>query len=585
MSEIGKPVVRHTDVLVVGAGAAGMYAAAEASRHGRRVTLLDKSKVGRGGATIMAQMTVAAALGHAEEDSWELHLGDTLASGRGLADERLAALLCREAPDRILESRDWGVRWATDGDRLAQVHAPGHSRRRCCYVGSLQTGPGVVSGLRRRLARQGVESFDTTLVTDLVLDADGAVVGAAALDVTRGQVVSFWADAVILAGGGLTEMYARNSASVNMTGDAYALGLAAGARLVDIEMVQFFPIANLAPRVIGLDPIMWDPFRYKLGGRLLNGRGEEFLERYTGQPDDGVYTATRDVVTYGILREVEEGRGSPAGGAWLDFTDVPVERVREAFPAAHQRLLDQGIDISRQAVEVAPTAHYTIGGLEVDEGMSTGVPGLLAAGEAVGGQHGANRLSGNALTEAFVFGAKAGASAARAERRRPDPTAREHMRQAVAIAEGVRGCRVTSPVFLPALRRRLQQVMWEHVGPRRDADGLVRAATEIAELRMAHADARVDSRRAFNLEWQEWLEFRGMLTVAEAVRLAAEARRESRGAHQRDDHPFEDAAFQRNTVVRCDADGMLHVGWRKAGRRSAGVGPRQEPFDGAEVSV
>lgn len=585
MSQSAQPEVHHTDVLVIGAGAAGMYAAAEASRHGRHVTLLDKSKVGRGGATVMAQMTVAAALGHAEEDSWELHLDDTMASGRGLADEALATLLCRKAPARILESRDWGVRWAMAGDRFDQVHAPGHSRRRCCYVGSLQTGPGVVSGLRRRLARLGIESFDTTLVAELVRDADGAVVGAAALDVTRGQVVSFWADAVILAGGGLTEMYARNSASVNMTGDAYALGLSAGARLVDIEMVQFFPIANLAPRVVGLDPIMWDPFRYRLGGRLLNGDGEEFLERYAGRPDGGVYTATRDVVTYGILREVEEGRGSPAGGAWLDFTDVPAERVRDVFPAAHQRLVDQGIDITQRAVEVAPTAHYTIGGLQVDETMATEVPGLFAAGEAVGGQHGANRLSGNALSEAFVFGAEAGAAAARVERREPDDAAKTHMRRAVADIARVRGRREASSVFLPALRRRLQQVMWDHVGPRREAAGLEHAADVIAELRAAHDDARVDSRRSYNLEWQEWLEFRGMLAVAEAVRLAAEARQESRGAHQRDDHPFEDPALRRHAFVGLGRGGTLDVTWGREGEPASREAPRAEHHDDAGVSA
>src|SRR5690606_34750400 len=189
-------------------------------------------------------------------------------------------------------------------------------------------------------------------------------------------------------------------------------GLQVGAELLDFEMVQFFPIANLAPRTIGLDPIMWDPFRYKLGGRLTNGLGEEFVERYAGIADEGKYTATRDVVSYAILKEVEAGRGSPAGGAWLDFRELPADVIREAFPPAVEKLLDQGIDLTKRAVEVAPMAHYTIGGLRADTGMRTNVPGLLGAGEAVGGAHGANRLSGNAISEAFVFGARAGVSAA-----------------------------------------------------------------------------------------------------------------------------------------------------------------------------
>lgn len=551
------------DVLVIGAGAAGMYAAAEARRQGADVLLVDKSMVGRGGATIMAQMTVAAAVGHAEKDDWELHYADTLASGRGLTNEPLAALLCHDGPRRILESWERGVNWARNGDRLDQVQAPGHSRRRCCYVGALQTGSGVVRGLRKELRRQGVRSMDTTFVTDLILDDDGAVAGAAALELKTGSPVALWAPTVVLACGGLTEMYARNSASVNMTGDAYALALDAGAELVDMEMVQFFPIANLAPRTIGLDPIMWDPFRYRLGGRLLNGDGEEFVERYAGVADEGTYTATRDVVTYGILKEVEAGRGSPAGGAWLDFTDLSTDEIRTAFPAAFDRLIDQGIDISERRVEVAPTAHYTIGGVRVDLDMETTVSRLYAAGEAVGGQHGANRLSGNALTEAFVFGARVGEAAGRRVLAEfggltPDPstTARARMAAALDRIAAVRGRNHTSDVFLPALRRRLQRVMWEQVGPFRDADGLAAARGGLDELRTELLpQARVDERSVMNLEWQEWFELRGMLTVAEAVRAAATARAESRGAHQRDDHPAEDVRFLSNTVVtRAGAD-------------------------------
>lgn len=570
------PREHATDVLVVGAGAAGMYAAVQARRQGARATLLDKSMVGRGGASIMAQMTVAAAVGHAEPDDWKMHYADTLASGREVVNEPLAALLCHDGPARILESWERGINWATEGDRLAQVKAPGHSRARCCYVGSLQTGSGVVRGLKKELRRREVYSFDTMVVTDLIRDEQGSVVGAAALDLKLGEPVAFWASKVILACGGLTEMYARNSASVNMTGDAYALGLRAGAELVDMEMVQFFPIANLAPRTIGLDPIMWDPFRYKLGGRLLNGEGEEFVERYAGVADEGTYTATRDVVTYGILKEVAAGRGSPAGGAWLDFTALSAETIREAFPAAFDRLFEQGIDVSKRAVEVAPTAHYTIGGLRVDLDMRTTVPGLYAAGEAVGGQHGANRLSGNALTEAFVFGARAG-DAAGAEAVHdgsagrggaPDATAATEMQEALATLEGVRGRHGESKVFLPALRTRLQQLMWDRVGPFRDADGLKSVVDDLEELREDfETRARVDSRRVLNLEWQEWFELRGMLDVAEAVRVAALARRESRGAHQRVDHTREDPNFVANAVVfRPAGEGGITLRWDAVGR-------------------
>ncbi len=557
--------VHDTDVLVVGGGAAGMYAAAEARRAGARVTLVDKSLVGRGGATVMAQMTVAAALGHAEPDSWVEHYEDTVTSGRGLTDELLAALLCHDAPRRILESWERGVNWERDGDGLAQVLAPGHRRARCCYVGSLQTGHGVVRGLRKELRRQQVTGVDTTMVTDLIRDGD-RVVGAAALDVKRGEPVAIWAPAVILACGGLTEAFARNSASYNMTGDAYGLALRAGADLIDMEMVQFFPIANLAPRTVGLDPIMWDPFRYRLGGRLLNGDGREFLETYTGVADEGTYTASRDMVTYAILEEVAAGRGSPNGGVYLDFTDLTLETMREAFPTAIDRLLEQGIDISRRPVEVAPTAHYTIGGVTVDVDLRTSVEGLFAAGEAVGGQHGANRLSGNAISEAFVYGARAGQVAARHARavgHGRSATASQAMDSATGEVAGVRGRCRDSGVFLPALRAELQQLMWTHVGPLRDADGLEQTRQQLGALRRAlHEDARVDARHSFNLEWAEWFALRNLLDSSEAVRLSAASRLESRGAHQRRDHATADDRFRAHAVTSRGSDGTLVLTWR-----------------------
>lgn len=550
------------DVLVVGSGAAGMYAALKAQEAGADVLLLDKSLIGRGGATIMAQMTVAAALGHAEPDTPEEHYADTLASGRGTNDQRLVALLCEDGPRRILETRDMGVDWTMDGDRLAQVHAPGHSKRRCCFVDVLATGPSVSRGMRLQVRKRGIRVLTNVLVTDVVRAADGSVAGVAAQDVAEGRPVELWAPQVVLACGGLTEMFARNSAPVNLTGDAYALALDAGADLLDIEMVQFFPIANLAPRTIGLDPIMWDPFRYKLGGRLLNGLREEFVHRYDDAGDGGNYRATRDVVSYAILREVEEGRGSPHGGAYLDFTDIPMEEIAAAFPGVVDKLLAQGIDLSRQAVEVAPMAHYTIGGVRVDDTMATSVPGLWAAGEAVGGAHGANRLSGNAITEAFVFGARAGTSAAQAPRSTPadDAVAREAMRAAIAAVESRRG-RSGAGDTTPRLRKRLQRIMWDHVGPFRSAAGLQAGREALAALAAEHADAPVGDAGPFNLELVEWVEMRHMLRVAEAMVHAAEVRTESRGAHQRLDFPESDPALTANLLMRRADSGLEHE-WR-----------------------
>src|SRR5580658_11019360 len=312
----------ETDVLVIGAGGAGMYAALEAASAGAAVVLADRSLIGRGGATVMAQMTVAAALGEQTPDHWAHHLSDTLAAGRGLCDEKLAALLCEDGPRRIREMDGWKVGWAREDGHIKQVQAPGHDRPRCVYVDFLSTGPAVSKTLRTRLNdANNIRRIGDLLITDITV-RDGEAHGATALHVTTGRIVPIAAKATVIATGGLTRLYARNSASANMGGDGYALALVAGAELVDMEFVQFFPIGHLAPRLVGMDPIVWDPFRYKLGGRLLDGAGNEFLAAY-GSDETGGYTTPRDIATYAIVKEVAAGRGSPHGGAYLSFEHVP----------------------------------------------------------------------------------------------------------------------------------------------------------------------------------------------------------------------------------------------------------------------
>src|SRR5262252_767510 len=401
----------ETDVLVIGSGAAGMYAAIEAAQSDTRVLLVDRSLIGRGGATVMAQMTVAVALGSHAPDDWTFHLRDTLQAGRGLCDERLSRLLCEEGPDCIRQMDAWGVGWARKNGRITAAMAPGHDRSRCVYVDFLNTGPAVSKTLRAVVNRTpGIRKAGDLLITDLV-SYDGEVMGAVALHLASGAPVTVAAKAIIVATGGLTRLYRRNSASANMGGDGYALALRAGAPLTDMEFVQFFPIGHLAPRLIGMDPIMWDPFRYKLGGRLLNGLGEEFTSRY-GMREDGAYVLTRDLATYAIVKEVEAGRGSPHGGAYLSFEHCPERELRAAFGPVIDRLANNAIDLTRMPIEVAPIAHYHMGGVAADARMETEVPGLMVAGEAGGGANGANRLSGNAITEALAFGRRAGRSAA-----------------------------------------------------------------------------------------------------------------------------------------------------------------------------
>jgi succinate dehydrogenase flavoprotein subunit len=562
-----EPLAIETDVLVVGSGAAGMYAAIEASRGGARVLLVDRSLIGRGGATVMAQMTVAAALGEEVPDAPRHHYDDTIAAGRGLCDETLAQLLCEDAPACIRELDAWGVGWARKDNHITATTAPGHDRPRCVYVDFINTGPAVSKTLRTVMARnKDIRKAGDICIIDLVAGSDGEVAGAVGWHVGSAAPVTIAAKATVLATGGLTRLYRRNSASLNMGGDGYALALRAGASLIDMEFVQFFPIGHLAPRLVGMDPIMWDPFRYKLGGRLLNGRMEEFTSRY-GSDEDGKYVLPRDLATYAIFKEVEAGRGSPHGGAFLSFEHCSAAALRAAFGPVIDRLAANAIDLTRMPVEVAPIAHYHMGGVVADPQMRTELPGLFAAGEVVGGANGANRLSGNAITEALVFGRRAGRSAAAHAK----TIARKDLRAAdvrAALALTGDGNGAARDLNTAAMIARLQAIMADEVGPLRTAAKLNRALAGIAALvdelgeSPPHLGGAADG--GFDLQRLEWFDLRNMLVVARAVAQSALARTESRGAHQREDIAQMLPVWRRHQRVRL-AGGALQLSGAPAG--------------------
>jgi succinate dehydrogenase/fumarate reductase flavoprotein subunit len=528
-----------TDVLVIGSGAAGMMAARASADQGSSVLLVDKSLIGRGGATILAQMTVAVALGEAEEDSTEFHVEDTLQGGRGLADPAIVRAIIERGPEVILEVEKYGVNWARTKDgKRSQVFSPGHSCSRCVYVDILNTGGATSSGLRRAIWRdKKIERLRNVMITRLIV-RDQAVVGAVGFSMEDLVPISISAPSVIIATGGLTEMYARNSASANMTGDGFLLAAEAGAELGDMEMVQFFPIAHLYPPLVGIDPIMWDPFRYKLGGRLLNGNHEEFMDRYNGE-QAGKYTATRDQTTLAIFKEVEEGRGSAHGGAYLDFRMVPKEKLKEAFGPVIDILASQNVDLTKDLVEVAPMAHFMLGGILVDADMRTSVQGLLACGEAIYGMHGANRLSGNAITEALVTGRIAGEVAATPAANRPAPIDEQELKSEWEHLQKFWYPRVVPKDEQPlqAVRRKLQKIMWEGAGPLRTEDKLEKALAETRHLKQEIQEIALSSVNRFALSLMEKLETYHMAVIGEAVILGAIARRESRGAHVRMDYP------------------------------------------------
>ncbi|MGA2393978.1 MAG: FAD-binding protein [Candidatus Lustribacter sp.] len=551
-------MILETDVLVIGTGAAGLMAARAASTAGASVVLVDKSLIGRGGATIMAQMTTAVALGAAEPDSTELHAEDTWAGTRELGDRAIIDAICTRAPEVIREVEGYGVNWARTADgAYSQVFAPGHSRKRCVYVDVLRTGDAVSQALRGVVRRDGnVVRLANVMLTKLA-KTDGGVSGALGFSIEQLEPVGISATSTIVATGGLTVLFERNSASANMTGDGFLLAADAGATLRDMEMVQFFPIAHLYPPLVQLDPIMWDPFRYKLGGRLLNGRGDEFLDE-SGDAS-GAYTTPRDTATYKIFHEVEAGRGSPHGGVYLDFRMIEPGALKAGFGPVIDILARQGIDLTRDMVEVSPMAHFMLGGIVVDTAMRTGVEGLLACGEAIGGMHGANRLSGNAITEALVSGRIAGETAG-ARRGLPRAPIADALAQEWAALEAFWHPRAVKrdEASIDAFKARLQQTMWAGAGPLRTAETLARTLRDIRAIDAESADVALAPQAAFALNLQEKAELRIMLAVAEAIVIAAIARRESRGAHIRLDFPEQDEVA---TPLRLTRDG---AGWSLA---------------------
>jgi succinate dehydrogenase/fumarate reductase flavoprotein subunit len=536
------------DVLVAGAGAAGMFAALSAARHGARVILLDKNVVGRGGASIMAQMTCAAALGEAEPDDPQLHLEDTLAAGRGLCNEALSALLCEGSPRRIRDLAGWKVNWARAADgSINQVKAPGHSRKRCVYVDYLSTGAAICAALRNKVSRiSEIRRLSNVSMTD-VIARDGETIGAAGFDVANSAVVMIRASAVILALGGMTKLFKRTTSPNNLAGEGVGMALRAGARLVDLEFLQFYPNGHLAPRMVGLDPTTWEPTRVKLGGRLLNGLGEEFLHHY-GEVEGDAYSTTRDTLTYAIYKEVELGRGSPHGGVYLSFQHIGETALKAALGPAIEIFKRNNIDLTRQPVEVFPIAHYQMGGVEVDAQMQSCVKGLYAAGELAGGANGANRLSGNALPEALVFGERAGEAAARSIAGRKIP-AWDRIAAAPCLERirAVPGQNARDGVSPACLMGELKELMWEKVGPFRTANALKDALTRIRVLHERDLPAAtVSSERVHNTSLVEWFELRSGLLAAEALALSALHRRESRGAHQRSDFPETRSEYDKN---------------------------------------
>jgi succinate dehydrogenase / fumarate reductase flavoprotein subunit len=530
----GQARIRHlvTNVLVVGAGAAGLRAAIAVGERGSDVLVVAKRP--RGDAhTVLAAGGINAVLDRRDDgDSWEQHAADTLREGYFLADPAAVELLAREGAGAIVELERWGAGLARDSSgKLIQRFFGAHRHPRTCFAGDY-TGRAMLTALLRRVDELAVPIVDDLYVSRLLV-SDGQCFGAFGFFPASGEQAAVYADAVVLACGGHTRVFRRSSSRRDEnTGDGFALALAAGCELQDMEMVQFHPTGMTWPEDIA-GTLVTEAVRGE-GGRLTNALGERFMERYD---PERLELSSRDRVARANYREIMEGRGTAGGGVLLDVTHLDRDHIRERLPRMVKQFLEhQMLDITTTPMEVAPTAHYSMGGVVADpDTHATAVEGLYAVGEVAAGVHGANRLGGNSLLECSVFGRRAGEAAA--EYSEALSTQRRDRAAVRAASDELRGRIRAGEHYVRPLQRALRDEMWERCGVVRDETGLATALERLDAIEAAAGDVEVRPDAEGYRELAHALDLEASLTAARATVLSALERRESRGAHWRSDHP------------------------------------------------
>ncbi|PYP84681.1 MAG: fumarate reductase/succinate dehydrogenase flavoprotein subunit [Candidatus Angelobacter sp. Gp1-AA117] len=541
------------DVLIIGAGGAGLRAAIEALAEGVRVAVVSKSLLGKAH-TVMAEGGIAAAMANVDKaDSWRTHFRDTMRGGKLLNNWRMAQLHAQEAPDRVRELEQWGALFdrTADGDILQRAFG-GHSFKRLCHVGD-RTGLEMIRTLQDRGVTMGFDVFMECTIIRLLKDGN-RITGAFGYWREQGRFVIIKAKAVVMATGGIGKAYRVTSNSWEYTGDGMALAYEAGAELQDMEFVQFHPTGMVWPP--GVQGILVTEAVRGEGGTLRNKLGERFMEKYDPKRME---LSTRDVVARSIYTEVREGRGSEHGGAFLDISHKPPEYVKTKLPSMYHQFKELAdVDITKGPMEVGPTCHYMMGGIRVEaETAQASIPGLFAAGEAAAGLHGANRLGGNSLSDLLVFGRRAGQAAAeyakKAVSANVDPAqVAEAEREMLAPFDRGDG---ENPY---SVHRDLQEVMQNLVGIFRIEEDMLKALAELEKLKQRAAHVRVEGSRLFNPGWHLSRDLKSMLMVSEAVAHSALARKESRGAHSRIDFPnLEEQVWGRqHNVISCEGNQM-----------------------------
>jgi succinate dehydrogenase / fumarate reductase flavoprotein subunit len=545
---------RTTNVLVIGSGAAGLRAAIAAHQAGTEVVVIGK-RHRLDAHTVLAAGGINAVLGTRDpEDTWEQHFSDTFREGYALSHPRVVELMVREAPAAIRELDAWGCAFAhTDDGQIDQRFFGAHKYRRTCYAGDY-TGRAVLVTLAAQVEKLGIPVIEDQCVFRLLV-TQGQCFGALAFDIVSGERTAFEADAVVLCSGGHTRLWRRSSSRRDENyGEGMSLALEAGCRLMDMELVQFHPTGMVAPEEAA-GTLVTEAVRGE-GGKLFNSEGERFMARYD---PERMELSTRDRIALANYTEIHEGRGTPGGGVYLDITHRDKAYIIEKLPRMYRQFIEyQMLDISSQPMEVAPTAHYSMGGIVVDpDSHATEVAGLYAAGECTAGLHGANRLGGNSLAETVVFGRRAGESAAAFSRER-EVQLRSHkvIDEANADLDALihPGDQLSRPV-----QREIRNLMWEHCGVVRQEADLLHGLESLRQI-SDNVD-RIDVRPS-DEGWTDLvlaLDVRAMLDTAEATIRCALERRETRGAHNRSDYPELDPQLTVNFFVRRDPGGGLVV--------------------------
>ena len=541
------------DVLVIGAGGAGLRAAIEAAECKVSVAVVSKSLLGKAH-TVMAEGGIAASLGNVhKEDNWQVHFGDTMRGGQQTNQYRMAELFAKEVPDRVYELERWGALFDRTPDGYIMQRAFGaHTYNRLCHVGD-RTGLELIRTLQDKAVHCGIDFFMETTLTTLLTDANG-VAGAFGYRRVDGGLVVFKAKAIVIATGGWGRAFKVTSNSWEGTGDGVAMAYEAGAELLDTEFVQFHPTGMVWPP--GVRGILVTEAVRGEGGYLYNNKHERFMLEYDPKKKE---LSSRDVVARSIYKEVLAGRGSEHGGAYLDITHRGADYIKQKLPSMWDQFHTlANVDITKEPMEVAPTVHYAMGGIRVDpETEATNIPGLFAAGEAAAGLHGSNRLGGNSLGDLLVFGRRAGAAAsahAQGRARTPEINGSQIEAESRVLFAPLTRDQGENPY---KLHEALQAVMAAKVGIARDADGLKQALQEILALRERANGISVKGGRVFNPSWNIARDDLFMLTVAEAITRSALLRTESRGAHWRTDFPDKSEELGRvNFVVKKVDTGM-----------------------------